>query len=150
MFSMKRENIEQFPNSVVTPAHLKMKNPLVVDAKGAYWDKIPFGDPRDKMFMTSDQIARFARDEKYDGVIFKNINETDDFFDVDPTDVFVTFNPNQAKSVFNKKPTSDPRLGFADGGLVDSAAGGANSPTDNFDPDRIDSIVAELHAMNAV
>lgn len=145
MFSMKREKVEQLPNSVVTPAHLKMKNPLVVDANGAYWDKIPFGDPRDKMFMTSDQIARFARDEKYDGVIFKNINETDDFFDVDPTDVFVTFNPNQAKSVFNKKPTSDPRLGFASGGLVN----GANFPTGDFDPARIESIVGELHALNA-
>lgn len=144
MFSMKREKIEDFPNSVVTPAHLKMKNPLVVDAQGAYWDKIPFGDPRDKLFMSSDKIAQFAKDEKYDGVIFKNINESDDFFDLEPTDVFVTFNPNQAKSVFNKKPTSDPRVGYAAGGLV------ANSPTVDFDPARIDAIVGELHAMNAV
>ena len=35
--------------------------------------------------------------------------------------------------------------GFAEGGLV----GGANFPTYDFDPDRIDSIVGELHAMNA-
>lgn len=35
--------------------------------------------------------------------------------------------------------------GFAQGGLVD----GANSPTDDFDPARIDAIVGELHAMNA-
>lgn len=35
--------------------------------------------------------------------------------------------------------------GFAEGGLV----GGANFPTYDFDPARIDSIVGELHAMNA-
>lgn len=145
MFSTKAERIEQVPNSVVTPAHLKMKNPLVIDAKGASWDRIPFGDPRDKMFLSSDKIANFARDEKYDGVIFKNINESDDFFDVDPTDVFVTFDPNQAKSIFNKKPTSDPRIGFAAGGLVSDA----NFPTGDFDPARIDAIVGELHALNA-
>jgi hypothetical protein len=36
--------------------------------------------------------------------------------------------------------------GYAAGGMVS----GANFPTEDFDPDRIDSIVAELHAMNAV
>jgi hypothetical protein len=35
--------------------------------------------------------------------------------------------------------------GYSEGGIV----GDANFPTDDFDPDRIDSIVAELHAMNA-
>lgn len=45
---------------------------------------------------------------------------------------------------------TDPDLdidvsGFAEGGLV----GGANFPTYDFDPARIDSIVGELHAMNA-
>lgn len=35
--------------------------------------------------------------------------------------------------------------GFAEGGLV----GGANSPTLDFDPARIDAIVDELHALNA-
>ena len=35
--------------------------------------------------------------------------------------------------------------GFAEGGLV----GGANSPTLDFDPARIDTIVGELHALNA-
>lgn len=38
--------------------------------------------------------------------------------------------------------------GFAAGGLVDDASG-ANFPTDDFDPDRIDSIVGDLHALNA-
>ena len=35
--------------------------------------------------------------------------------------------------------------GYAEGGEVS----GANFPTDDFDPDRIDAIVGELHAMNA-
>jgi hypothetical protein len=120
MFSSKTTRVENIPNSVVTPAHLKMKRPLVIEANGAPWDRVPFGDPRDNMFMSSDKIADFARDEKYDGVIFKNIDESDDFFDLEPTDVFVTFEPNQAKSIFNKKPTSDPRVGFAEGGAVEA------------------------------
>ena len=37
------------------------------------------------------------------------------------------------------------QAGYAEGGQVT----GANFPTDDFDPDRIDAIVAELHAMNA-
>jgi hypothetical protein len=145
MFSSKTTRVENIPNSVVTPAHLKMKRPLVIEANGAPWDRVPFGDPRDNMFMSSDKIADFARDEKYDGVIFKNIDESDDFFDLEPTDVYVIFEPNQAKSIFNKKPTPDPRVGYAAGGQVS----GANFPTDDFDPARIDAIVGELHAMNA-
>ncbi len=41
------------------------------------------------------------------------------------------------------------RPGYADGGLVEADQSGANFPTDDFDPARIDSIVGELHAMNA-
>jgi hypothetical protein len=42
-------------------------------------------------------------------------------------------------------PSSPKKPGFAEGGQVS----GANFPTDDFDPDRIDAIVGELHAMNA-
>jgi hypothetical protein len=150
-FSMKGAHMKKnaagkeeyvLPNSVVTPAYLSMKRPLVIDAKGADWNRIPFGDPRDKFFMSTDEIADFARDEKYDGVIFKNVNESDLHVDLDPIDVYATFKPEQVKSTFNKKPTSDPRVGFAKGGMV----GGANFPTDDFDPARIDAIVASLNA----
>lgn len=50
---------------------------------------------------------------------------------------------------FRKFLGEEPPEGFATGGLVDSAAGDANSPTGDFDPARIDSIVDQLHAMNA-
>jgi hypothetical protein len=44
--------------------------------------------------------------------------------------------------------------GFAQGGAVHGyqaggAVNGANSPTGDFDPARIDAIVDQLHAMNA-
>jgi hypothetical protein len=42
-------------------------------------------------------------------------------------------------------PGAPKNPGFAEGGQVS----GANFPTDDFDPDRIDAIVGELHAMNA-
>lgn len=128
-FSMKGAHMKKnasgkeeyvLPNSVVTPAYLSMKRPLVIDAQGADWNRIPFGDPRDKLFRSTDEIADFARDEKYDGVIFKNVNESDLHVDLDPIDVYATFKPEQVKSTFNKNPTSDPRVGFADGGLVGS------------------------------
>jgi hypothetical protein len=38
---------------------------------------------------------------------------------------------------------------YAEGGSVRMTSGGANFPTDAFDPARIDAIVGELHAMNA-
>ena len=51
-------------------------------------------------------------------------------------------------------PERDEVLGFSHGGQVRGYAeggqvSGANFPTDDFDPARIDAIVGELHAMNA-
>ena len=159
-FSMKGAHMKKnaagkeeyvLPNSVVTPAYLSMKRPFVIDAKGADWNRIPFGDPRDKFFMSTDEIADFARDEKYDGVIFKNVNESDLHVDLDPIDVYATFKPEQVKSIFNKKPTNHPSINKAIGGLVEKyaqggAVTGANFPTGDFDPARIDAIVASLNA----
>ena len=46
----------------------------------------------------------------------------------------------------------DPLRALAERGITHAEGGevsGANFPTDDFDPDRIDAIVGELHAMNA-
>lgn len=62
-------------------------------------------------------------------------------------------------NIYNSDAMQNPREAyrFADGGHAGDSysyaggglVGGANSPTLDFDPDRIDSIVGELHAMNA-
>lgn len=46
--------------------------------------------------MDTDSIARWARDEGYDGVIFRNIRD-----DGPTADVYVAFDPSQIKSAFN-------------------------------------------------
>lgn len=97
------------PQSVVTPAFLSIKNPFVVDAKGAYWDEIPFGDPLYGFRYTSEEIAAFARDEGYDGVIIRNVNESDDFLDFENgIDVYVALRPEQIKSATGNVGTFDP------------------------------------------
>ena len=109
MFASKMADLDTQPQSVVAPAFLSLKNPLIVDANGAYWDEIPFGDPRNGLRMTSDKIAAFAREEKYDGVIIRNVNESDDFLDFDGgIDVFVAFQPTQIKSATGNRGTFDP------------------------------------------
>ena len=109
MFSVKGSDIGDPGGAVVTPAYLSLKNPLIIDAAGADWDRVPFGDPRDKLFQTTDQIAAFAREEKYDGVIIRNVNEDDDIVDPGIIDVFVAFRPEQIKSATGNSGAFDPK-----------------------------------------
>ena len=53
--------------------------------------------------------------------------------------------PDVTKDMIRDTVIRQRRPGYAEGGQVS----GANFPTDDFDPDRIDAIVGELHAMNA-
>jgi len=82
------------------------KNPLVIDAKWAEWNKVEFNWEK----MTTDNIADWAYDNWYDWVIFKNVKEQfyrdwkplpGDFI----TDDYVVFSQWQLKSVDNKVPT---------------------------------------------
>ena len=64
-------------SSNVRPAYLDLKRPLVVDAKGGFWDEIELsGDVRNAMgrdFASTDEIAKMAKESgKHDGVIFRN------------------------------------------------------------------------------
>lgn len=105
----------------VSPAYLDMKNPLVVDAKGGMWHDIPTKQLEDlmnvhvpKATVSSDFIARLAKSRGYDGVHFKNmIDPKMDVFDdprsMNPSDVFVNFNPQSVYSAISDKriaPTS--------------------------------------------
>jgi hypothetical protein len=101
----------------VSPAYLNMRNPLVLDAQGGMWHDIPTRQLEDlmnvrvpKATVTSDFMARLAKERGYDGVHFKNMidpkmNVFDDARVFQPADVFVNFNPDNVYSAL-----SDERL----------------------------------------
>lgn len=82
----------------VYEVYLTIKNPLIIDGKGKKWDDIetPLGTS------TREVVGNVDRN-KYDGVIFNNIKDSwiDDVDYQDPSTVYVTFFPNQIKSVQN-------------------------------------------------
>ncbi len=56
------------------------------------------------------------QNNKYDGVIFKNIIDTSDIENLGkykPANVYVAFNPNQVKAVDNKNPTDNPDIRYS-------------------------------------
>lgn len=82
----------------VYEVYLSIKNPLIIDCNGKKWDDIetPYGT-------TTGGVVGNVDSNKYDGVIFNNIKDSwiDDVDYQDPSTVYVTFNPNQIKSVEN-------------------------------------------------
>ena len=78
---------------------ISIKNPLIIDAKDRKWDDIETEDG-----VTSTQgIVGMVDRSKYDGVIFINIKDSwiDDVDYQDASTIYVTFKPNQNKSVDN-------------------------------------------------
>lgn len=64
--------------------------------------------------VTTDEIAEYAYDNGYDGVIFKNIVDTNNPEVANyTTTVCTAFNSNQIKSVSNRYPTSDPDIRYS-------------------------------------
>lgn len=55
----------------VSPVEMRFKNPRVVDAQGASYRDVPY----DGRTLGTDQIARLARNEGHDGVVFNNIRD---------------------------------------------------------------------------
>lgn len=90
------EEIKQYPSTpTVQSAKLFFKNPLVVDAKGSLWNKINFNNTT----MSSDEIAKYAFDNGYDGVEIQNVK--DSFSGLRADDVttdYISFYPEQVKS----------------------------------------------------
>jgi hypothetical protein len=125
----------------IVPAYLSLKKPFIVDFNGANWNragedalvKLPdgteddllsyFGAGRDEVVSTDD-VARLAREQGYDGVIIRNVVDhgpagrfsTEEAFK--PTDIYVAFKPEQIKSVMNKGTfdPDDPRMLYGAGG----------------------------------
>lgn len=63
--------------------------------------------------------AEFAEDEGYDGVIFRNIIDTDnktEMFDSEDeavSDIYVAFSSNQVKDINNENPTENPDIRYS-------------------------------------
>jgi hypothetical protein len=58
------------------PSYLDMKNPFVVDARGNSWKSVPAVLPNeggDELYYTTNKLAKFARENGYDGLIVKNV-----------------------------------------------------------------------------
>lgn len=101
----------------VAPAYLDMRNPLVVDAGGNTWGQIPreglgeLASRIPKETLTTDEIARIAKAQGYDGVEFRNIIDrgpegayvSDPSALERPSTVYVTFNPKAARSALSDK-----------------------------------------------
>lgn len=97
----------------VAPAYLDMRNPLVVDAKGNTWGEIPreglgeLASRIPKETLTTDEIARIAKAQGYDGVEFKNVMDVGpagEAYEIyKPSTVYVSFNPKAARSALSDK-----------------------------------------------
>jgi hypothetical protein len=119
----------------MVPAYLSLKKPFIVDFNNANWNragedalvKLPdgtdddllsyFGAGRDETVSTDD-VARYARDNGYDGVIINNVVDhgpAGRFASKEaekPSTIYVAFKPEQIKSVMNKGAfdPKDPRM----------------------------------------
>ncbi len=73
---------------------LSMQNPLVVDAAGAEWSRIPFEGSN----LTTNEIAKIAKDRGYDGVIFRNVVDGAAKHKPSPSTTYAVFSPQKIKS----------------------------------------------------
>lgn len=82
----------------VYDVYLRIENPLIIECGERKWDDLdtPYGSS------TQDVVSNVNR-AVHDGVIFKNVKDSwiDDVDYQDPSTVYVTFQPNQIKSVDN-------------------------------------------------
>ena len=88
----------------IVEAYLSMKNPLIIDCKGAKWDDL------DAEYGSSTQeIVGKADNGKFDGVIFENINDSwiDDAEYGDISTVYYPFKNTQIKSATDNIGTFD-------------------------------------------
>jgi hypothetical protein len=84
---------------IVYDVYISIKNPLIIDAKNKKWDDIETKNG----INTTQGIVGLVNRNIYDGVIFINIKDNwiDDVDYQNAATIYVTFNPNQIKSVDN-------------------------------------------------
>lgn len=86
----------------VVEAYIQIKNPLIIDAKGAKWDEL------DTEYGRSTREIVYSLDEKYDGVIFESIADSwADDADVGEYTVYYVRKPEQIKSATDNIGTFD-------------------------------------------
>lgn len=108
--------------------YLNAKNPLIIDADGHLAINIPTDifkeDGGKKKMHHIDDIALYAIDNGYDGLIVNNVRDyglyteeslgTDNVFDLPRGNVYAVFNANQIKDTTNTNPTSDPDIRYSE------------------------------------
>ena len=128
----------------MVPAYLSLKKPFIVDFNGANWNrggedavvKLADGSEDDLLSyfnaardetVSTDDVARLAREQGYDGVIINNVMDHGPAGRFatkeagEPSTVYIAFKPEQIKSVFNKgefDPTNPNMLLGAGGAAV--------------------------------
>ena len=109
----------------IVPAYLSLKKPFVVDFNGANWNqggskavvKLPDGTDDDLLsyfgagadeLVSTDDVARLARKQGYDGAIIRNVVDHGPAGRFatkaaeNPSTIYIAFKPEQIKSVMNK------------------------------------------------
>ncbi len=91
-------------DSRVYEVFVNLRNPLVIEADNARYFAIPRPEVMGQGDSTVDtqQVAAFARDNGYDGVIVRDVNESEVI-----TDDVLVFEPSQIKSATDNRGTFD-------------------------------------------
>ena len=106
--------------------YLNAKNPLVIDAEGYRAVSIPtdiFESDGRKRMRHIDDIAMYAKENGYDGLIVKNVRDYGMYmeenlgeaydYNLPEGTVYAVFDPSQVKDIANKTPTSDPDIRYS-------------------------------------
>lgn len=110
--------------------HLNLENPLIIDANFHTWEELEYDDvyadnadgfSNETRWEgeTTREIAEWAEEHGYDGVIFRNLidiaglSELDNYDEDAPSTVMIAFKPEQVKSAANKEPTKNPDIRYA-------------------------------------
>jgi len=121
------DNRQSANGKQIYEVYLNVTNPLVIEGVGKPWNSIDLPNElqnkginkyydflkKEKVDATTastDQIAKYAKQNGYDGVIFKGIR--DGSSDEVPSDVYAVFNSNQIKNVTNENPTDNPDIRY--------------------------------------
>ena len=102
--------------------YLNIENPLIVDAEGKNWDQL--AAPQEMIdddwydegdTVTTREIAEYAYEVGYDGVIINNIWDNGKYQERQgvESNIAIAFKPDQIKSIYNLEPTHDPDIRYS-------------------------------------
>ena len=88
----------------IYPLFMNIKNPLIVDADGKYWDEIPFNG---ELLQSTRDIEQFSAENGYDGFVVKSVIDYGGYVNSINFDgaqnIYVVFTMNNAKSATSNK-----------------------------------------------